>query len=213
MMANKHNSNMPIYYQQGDPQDKSNIIAQLQFMTQNERLNSQRLLQQNQQIPMGTTGCQPTLFQNVQNNQDQHQQFYNQQLNYNPNMNNQFQQQNNQLQSQQQNYQPQSQQQSYRPQLLQEQNEDIEEDNLNIDWDVELEQGTSSDTPKNNSKPIIDVITSRLTSNRGVKRGNNQQDTNSDATNSPPQITNKKTKAFENNVAPIIYFRINYDFV
>ena len=30
---------------------------------------------------------------------------------------------------------------------------------------------------------------------------------------SPPQSTYKKTKADENNVAPIIYFRINYDFV
>jgi hypothetical protein len=59
-MANKNNSNMSTYYQQGDTQDKSNIIAQHQFMSQNERLNSQRLLQQNQQSTMGTTGVQPT---------------------------------------------------------------------------------------------------------------------------------------------------------
>jgi hypothetical protein len=90
MMANKNNSNMPTYYQQGDPQVKSNIIAPHQFMTQNERLNSERLLQQNQQTTMGTTVFQPTLYQNDNNNQDQHQQFYSQQLNYNPNMNNQI---------------------------------------------------------------------------------------------------------------------------
>jgi hypothetical protein len=72
MMAN-NNSNMPNFYQQGDPQDKSNIIAQHQFMAQNERLNSQRLLQQNQQTSMGSTVFQTSLYQNDQNNQDQHQ--------------------------------------------------------------------------------------------------------------------------------------------
>ena len=90
---------MSTYNQQGDSQDKSNIIAQHQFMSQNERLNSQRLLQQNQQTTMGKTGFQPTFYQNDQNDQNnqvqhQHQQIYNQQLNYNSNMNNQIQQQN-----------------------------------------------------------------------------------------------------------------------
>jgi hypothetical protein len=204
MMASNNNSNMSIYgYQQeGDQQEKSNIIAQHQFMAQNERLNSQRLLQQNQQTSMGTIGYQPKFYSNDQNNQAQHQQFCNQQLNYNPNMNKQI---------QQQYYQPQSQQQSYHPQLLhhqytssnllQQQNLDIEEENLDIDWDVEPEHDVLSNTPKNKTNAINDVIPSRLTGNRGVKRGNNQQDTNPMASNSPPQNTHKKTKTIENNVA------------
>ena len=124
---------------------------------------------------------------------------------------------------QQQNYQLQSQQQSHRPQLLHQQstsfnilqqhNVDIEDDNLNIDWDDETEQENPSNTPKNKTISIIDGIPSRLTSNRGVKRGNNQQDTTNEALISPPQVTNKKTKAVENNVAPIIYFRINHEFI
>jgi hypothetical protein len=114
-------------------------------------------------------------------------------------------------QIQQQYYQPQSQQQSYHPQLLhhqytssnllQQQNLDIEEENLDIDWDVEPEHEVLSNTPKNKTNAINDVIPSRLTGNRGVKRGNNQQDTNPMASNSPPQNTHKKTKAIENNVA------------
>ena len=49
--------------------------------------------------------------------------------------------------------------------------------------------------------------------NRGTKRSNNQQDTNKEVLNSPTQFTNKKTKAVDNKVAPITYFRINYDYV
>jgi hypothetical protein len=143
---------------------------------------------------MVTTGLQPSLYQNDQNNQDQHQQLYSQQFNYNPNMNNQIQQQNYQLKSQQQNYLPQLfHQQSTSYNLLQQQNEDIEEDNF-IDWDVESDRENSDNTPKNKTKSIIDSIPSRLTTNRGVKRGNNQQDKNNEALNSPTQITNKKPK-------------------
>ncbi len=215
-MANKNNSNMSTYYQQGDPQDKSNIIAQHQFMSQNEHLNSQMLLQQNQQSTMGSNGFQPTLYRNDQNNQvqHQHQQIYNQQLNYNSNTNNQIQQQNYQPQLKQQNYHPHLlQQQPPSSNLLQQPNEVTDEENVNIDWDEQSDHEYTSNTPKRKTKSIIEVIPSRLTSNRGQKRGNNQQDTNNDAANSPPQTTYKKTKADENNVAPIIYFRINYDLV
>jgi hypothetical protein len=134
-------------------------------------------------------------------------------INYNLNTNNQIQLQNYQFQTQQQSYRPKLfHQQSSASNLLQQQNEDIEEDN-GIDWDVESDGENSSNSPKNKTKSSIDNIPTRLTTNRGVKRGNSLQDTDNEVLISPTQITNKKTKAVDNNVAPIIYFRMNYDYV
>jgi hypothetical protein len=229
-----NNSNMASYVNTLNNQLNPNIIQQQQFMNQNNRLqlppNIRQQIQNNQNFPT------------MQNQDFNNSTLFNQQTQLSQNFNQQTSQQNIYHHQQQQqhlvNYQPQQQwsqkpksQQQWTQQLHSQQqqqgttnaqsiqpvtassnNEIMEEDEYPDDNEEEFIIGTLyNSTNESIVKVYENGASSRTSLSKGQKRGNSEIETSLKPTSN--KTSTIETTRSMNNVAPIIYFRINYDLV
>ena len=216
MMENNKNNVASYNYSQGNDQQNTNISSQQQYMAQNQRLNNQICSQQ----PSFSTISYPSNA-NIQTTQMQQHQNYILQRQQQHNFNRQIQQQQQVInqQMEKQWFSTHSQQQQVNH-TLNKKDDNVSTTELEIEDDLLLENDDfefSSDDnliANNGLTSNNDIFSSRATKNKGEKRSITGQDENNEISNSPIQVTNnKKTKPDDHSIAPIIYFRIDFELV